>query len=276
LFSLNLQIEYKLKKKNLVNDFSRRLDYVNAKSISLCRDEITLSSLKIIKKNREIRVRSWTIIEKKNLKFFSSYNHDSQDETREIFLSIVARMNVVSNVARVSIFEIQTMMRRFKKRKDKKIVFSKTDEITIDFKSMRFRFIEFNRNVKCQRVIDATEKEIVFISFSFELRIVLRILQKTNHLAMRRRSRVASSSSWNLKQEMKMIANELESDDELSSNDKKNSLWHVKNDILCRKNKWYISLDLLRTELLKRNHDNFNARHFDVLKTIELIKRKYY
>jgi hypothetical protein len=75
---------------------------------------------------------------------------------------------------------------------------------------------------------------------------------------------------------MKMIANELESDDELFSNDKKDSLWHVKNNILCRKNKWYILLDLLRTELLKRNHDNFNARHFDVLRTIELIKKNYY
>jgi hypothetical protein len=85
-------------------------------------------------------------------------------------------MNVVSNAARVSISEIQTIMRRFKKKKDKKVALSKTDEITIDFKSMRFRLIEFNRDAECQRVIDATEKEIVFASFSFELRIVLRIL----------------------------------------------------------------------------------------------------
>jgi UDP-N-acetylglucosamine pyrophosphorylase len=85
-------------------------------------------------------------------------------------------MNVVSNAARVSISEIQTMMRRFKKKKDKKIALFKTDEITIDFKSMKFRFIEFNRNVKCQRVINAIEKKIVFAFLSFELRIVLRIL----------------------------------------------------------------------------------------------------
>jgi hypothetical protein len=85
-------------------------------------------------------------------------------------------MNVVSNAARVSIFEIQTMMRRFKKKKNKKIALSKTDEITIDFKSMRFQFIEFNKNVECQRVINAIEKEIVFASFSLKLRIVLRIL----------------------------------------------------------------------------------------------------
>jgi hypothetical protein len=225
LFSLNLQIEYRSEKKNFVDDLSRRLDYVDAESVSLRRDEITLSSLETIEKNREIRVRSWTIIEKKNLKSLSSYNYDSQDETREIFSSIVARMNVVSNAARVSISEIQTMMRRSKKKKDKKVALSKTDEITIDFKSMRFRLVEFNRDAECQRVIDATEKEIVFASFSLELRIVLRILQETNHLAMRRRSRVASSSSWNLRQEMKMIANELESDDELFSNDKKDNLW---------------------------------------------------
>jgi hypothetical protein len=54
--------------------------------------------------------------------------------------------------------------------------------------SMRFRLIEFNRDAEYQRVIDATEKEIFFASFSIELRIVFRILQETNHLAMRRRS----------------------------------------------------------------------------------------
>jgi hypothetical protein len=199
LFNLYLQIEYKLKKKNLVDDFSRRLDYVNAELISLRRDEITLSNLKIIEKNREIKIRSWTIIEKKSLKSLSSYNHDFQDETREIFSSIVVKMNVVSNVARVSISEIQAMMRKSKKRKNKKVALSKTDEITIDFKSMKFRLIEFNRNAECQRVIDATEKEIVFAFFFLKLRIVLRILQETNHLAMRRRSRVASLSSWNLR-----------------------------------------------------------------------------
>jgi hypothetical protein len=116
------------------------------------------------------------IIKKKNLKFLSSYNHDSQDETREIFSSIVVRMNVVSNAARVSISEIQTMMRRFKKKKNKKVALSKINEITINFKSMRFQLIEFNKNAEYQRVIDATEKEIIFASFSFELRIVLRIL----------------------------------------------------------------------------------------------------
>jgi hypothetical protein len=76
----------------------------------------------------------------------------------------------------MSISKIQAMMRRSKKKKDKKVALSKTNEITIDFKSMRFRLIEFNRNAECQRVIDATEKEIVFASFSLELRIVLRIL----------------------------------------------------------------------------------------------------
>jgi hypothetical protein len=176
LFSLNLQIEYRLEKKNLVDDFSKRLDYVDAESVSFRRDEIILSSFKTIKKNREIRIRFWTIIKKKNLKLLSSYNYDFQDETREIFSSIVARMNVVSNAARMSISEIQTMMRRSKKKKNKKIALSKTNEITIDFKSMRFRFIEFNRNVECQRVIDATKKEIVFAFFSLKLRIVLRIL----------------------------------------------------------------------------------------------------
>jgi hypothetical protein len=168
------------------------------------------------------------------------------------------------------------MMRRSKKKKNKKVVFSKTNEITINFKSIRFRFIEFNKNTKCQRVIDATEKEIVFAFFILKLRIVLRILQEIHYLTMRRRSRIASSFSWDFRQEMKMIANKLELNDELSSNDKKDNFWYVENDILCKKNKWYIFLDFLRIELLKRNHNNLNARHFDMFKTIELIKKKYY
>jgi hypothetical protein len=93
-------------------------------------------------------------------------------------------MNVVSNAARVSISEIQTMMKRFKKKKNKKIALFKTDEITINFKSIKFQLIEFNRNVEYQHVINATEKEIVFAFFFLELRIVLCILQEINHLAI--------------------------------------------------------------------------------------------
>jgi hypothetical protein len=73
-----------------------------------------------------------------------------------------------------------------------------------------------------------------------------------------------------------MIANELESNDELLSNDRKDNFWHVKNDILCRENKWYILFNFLKTEWLKCNHDDLNAKHFDVFRMIELIKRKYY
>jgi hypothetical protein len=276
LSSLDLQIEYRPEKKNPADGPSRRPDYVDAGSVPLRRDEITLPSLEAIEEDREIRVRSWTIIEEKGLEFLSPYNHDSQGETREISSSAVARMDAASNAARVPVPEIQAVVRRSKKGKGKKVALPKTDETTADFKSMRFRLIESNRDAECQRVINATEKEVAFASPPLELRIVLRILQETDHLAMRRRPRAASSPSWDLRQGMKVIADELGSGDELPSNDKEDSLWHVKDDILCRENRWYILPDLLRTELLKRNHDDLNARHFDVLRTTELIKRKYY
>ena len=52
--------------------------------------------------------------------------------------------------------------------------------------------------------------------------------------------------------------------------------WHMKDNILCRDNRWYIPPGLLRAELLRQNHDNPNAGHFGYSRTLELIQRKYY
>jgi uncharacterized protein YgiM (DUF1202 family) len=52
--------------------------------------------------------------------------------------------------------------------------------------------------------------------------------------------------------------------------------WHLNNDLLCFKNAWYVFANFMRRLLLKQNHDDSNAKHFDVKKTLELLKRKYY
>ena len=51
---------------------------------------------------------------------------------------------------------------------------------------------------------------------------------------------------------------------------------HIKNDIFCWKNKWYIFSNLLKRKLLKQNHDDFYAKHFDYNKIFDLIKKKYF
>jgi hypothetical protein len=50
----------------------------------------------------------------------------------------------------------------------------------------------------------------------------------------------------------------------------------LNDDLVCFKNVWYVFADLMRRLLLKQNHDDFHANHFDVKRTLELLKRKYY
>jgi hypothetical protein len=52
--------------------------------------------------------------------------------------------------------------------------------------------------------------------------------------------------------------------------------WRLDDDFLCFKNAWYVFADLMRRLLFKQNHDDFHANHFDVERTLELLKRKYY
>jgi sulfur relay (sulfurtransferase) complex TusBCD TusD component (DsrE family) len=100
---------------------------------------------------------------------------------RMIFSSIVVQINVVSNIIRESNSAIQTIMKRSKKNKNKKIFFM-TNGIAIGFKSVKFQFVEFNKNGECERVINVIKVKSVFILFFLKLNIVFRVLQEINHL----------------------------------------------------------------------------------------------
>ncbi len=51
----------------------------------------------------------------------------------------------------------------------------------------------------------------------------------------------------------------------------------LKNDFLTFRKRYYVfEKEFLRTELLKRYHDDILIDHFDVKKTIKLLNRKYY
>ncbi len=58
--------------------------------------------------------------------------------------------------------------------------------------------------------------------------------------------------------------------------DSKVDKWKIKNDILHFEEKYYILSNLLRRELLKQNHDDFHANHFEYEKILELLRRKYW
>jgi hypothetical protein len=52
--------------------------------------------------------------------------------------------------------------------------------------------------------------------------------------------------------------------------------WRLNDNFVCFKNAWYVFADLMRRLLFKQNHDDFHASYFDVKRTLELLKRKYY
>jgi hypothetical protein len=57
--------------------------------------------------------------------------------------------------------------------------------------------------------------------------------------------------------------------------DSKINKWKVKNDILHFEERYYIFSSLLQRELLKQNHDDSHASHFEYEKILELLRRKY-
>jgi hypothetical protein len=57
--------------------------------------------------------------------------------------------------------------------------------------------------------------------------------------------------------------------------DSKINKWKMKNDILHFEKRYYIFSNLLRRKLLKQNHDDFHANHFEYEKTFELLRKKY-
>ncbi len=49
----------------------------------------------------------------------------------------------------------------------------------------------------------------------------------------------------------------------------------MKNDILHFEEKYYIFASFLQRKLLKQNHDDFHAKHFEYENFFELFRRKY-
>ncbi len=95
---------------------------------------------------------------------------------------------------------------------------------------------------------------------SIELRIVLKILQQSDQFAQKKTIQVASSIIEKTRFER---------------NSKKRK-WIMKNDILHFEEKYYIFTSFLRRELLKQNHDDSHAKHFEYEKILELFRKKYW
>ena len=177
------------------------------------------------------------------------------------------------------------------------IVFAKTDRL------MSENFIQKFSRISEKHVEKLIEIELIEISnrdstviadASIKFRIIITILQKTDFFAQKRWFHAARSASMkrnefeiisisidsaiqNLKQNDAMNTNDFMKFDIDSQNAKTDTdNWKIQENILCYKNKWYISFDFLKKEFLKRNHDDSNANHFEFKRILKIIHRKYY
>ncbi len=70
---------------------------------------------------------------------------------------------------------------------------------------------------------------------------------------------------------------DIETSDKRQRESSVKSNYTLKNDFLKFRERYYVfEKEFLRTELLKRHHDDILADHFDVKKTVEFLNRKYH
>ena len=165
-------------------------------------------------------------------------------------------------------------MKKILKKRDKKF-FSRSEFQKIDSQSKLYRFVNVENcdELVFRKIIKIlTNKDSIFAVASLKLSIVFKILQKTDFFSIKIRFQVLK------------ISKKQNDDDRVDEKNRafRNSVaidivsilkWHIKNDIFCWKNKWYIFSNLLKKKLLKQNHDNFYAKYFDYNKIFDLIKK---
>ena len=144
-------------------------------------------------------------------------------------------------------------------------------------------------------LIEISDRDsIVTVDASIEFRIIITNLQKINIFAQQRWFYAVHSTSMkrnnfeiisisidfaiqNLKQNNAMNANDfIKFDIDLQNAKTDTDNWKIRKNILCYKNKWYISFDFLKKKILKRNHDDSNANHFEFKRILKIIHKKYY
>jgi hypothetical protein len=302
LIELDLRIKYRSEKSNFANDSFRKRDYEN---------EIAKKD----KNNENLNLRKWILIESKNIfkskmkkkkKYFFSLtsnwhvflsNADSIvsktfETIDEISKSNCFASNDSANCAEFSIVKnaqnflkkkkiVATVEKILKRKKFFKSLFRDIDKIS---SMIRLENVADNEDFASREWIkNVSSKKAMFNASFLKFRIVLFILQQSNSLTQRIRSFVEKASMKHDKENENVERHDSIKRDDVESNiiRKKVDLdfffkWNIENDLLRWKNKWYIFSNLFKRKLLKQNHDDSYADHFEHEKTLNLLKKKYF
>ncbi len=303
LIELDLRIEYRSEKSNFADDSFRRRDY---------EDEIAKEN----KNNENLNLREWILIESKDILksknekkkkkyFFSSTSNrhvslsNADSIASETFETIdeMSRSNCFANndSANCAEFSVVKNAQNFLKREKIVATVERALKRKKSFKSLSRDIDKISNRFRLENVADSEDlafrkwiknvssKKATFSVSFLKLRIVLLILQQSDSLAQRVRSFVEKASMKHDKENESVERHDSTKDDDVESNAirKKVDLdfsfkWNIENDLLRWENKWYILSDLLRRELLKQNHDDSYADHFEHERTLNLLKRKYF
>ncbi len=281
---LNLHIEYRSNKLNLADDSFRRLDYESSESIIVNaiakndnklivnrvhvqtfivehdsqkdwkEDDESSSILSLMKKNRQSSSESKTTNEM-NIENDFIRNKKTRSTASHAYANFIVRTRILSTEKSVFAIQTKAFQARFESRS---FVIRKQHE---KFKKT-FRFVvkKTKDSVSKEAIKEIAHKNINFVNFSIELRIVLKILQQSDQFAQKKTIQTASSIIEKARFER----------------DSEKEKWKMKNDILHFEEKYYILASLLRRKLLKQNHDDSHAKHFEYEKILELLRRKYW
>jgi hypothetical protein len=282
LSDLDLHIEYKSNKQNSADDSSRRLDYESNESIivnAIANDINTLIISRVhvhvynvesdSQTNRNDELSSILFSMKKNCQFSSNLKtantmNIENDFIRDKNFENIASHAYVNLIVRTRILSTEELVFAIQTKAFHAWFDSRSFEIKKQHEKFKKTFcfvVEETKNIVSREAIKKIAlKDINFTKSSIELRIVLKILQKSDQLAQKRMTQAAQT----------IIVNAWFDDDS------KINKWKLKNDILYFEKKYYIFSNLLRRELLKQNHDDSHANHFEYEKILELFRRKYW
>ena len=127
-------------------------------------------------------------------------------------------------------------------------------------------------HVNYEAVKKISKKELIFASLLLKMRQVLQTLQKADHFAQTMKPHTLKAGPLDPQGEgEKKMSMSVKSD-----KFERTMIWHVKDEFLYYKQRWYVSPGFLRWELLRQHHNNLWTGYFDLHRTLELLQHHYY